>query len=145
MQLVLFGATFATGTYDNGNFVSLLHFPAENTDQTVFYFRLTEDLGGVNVYRKQLALRSTDSSMQASYAGGRSACSIMVSPKSEIANVDIVVLAQELLTSGFFITGLNEGVVQDLKIQLSTITAFPNNTDITVDYMLVSSCIHANH
>ena len=54
---VIFGASYAKGSYDDHNSVTLLHYPAESTEETVFSFRLTEDMAGVDVLREQLTVR----------------------------------------------------------------------------------------
>lgn len=54
---VMFGATYARGSFDDQHSVILLHFPAENTDRTLFVFRLTEDKRGVDLLREQLYVR----------------------------------------------------------------------------------------
>lgn len=54
---VIFGASYAKGTYDDSNSVALLHYPAESTEETVFFFRLTEDMAGVDLLREQLTVR----------------------------------------------------------------------------------------
>lgn len=54
---VIFGASFASGAYNDHSSVTLLHYPAESTAETVFLFRLTEDLSGVDVLREQLTVR----------------------------------------------------------------------------------------
>lgn len=54
---VMFGATYARGSFDDQHSVILLHFPAENTDETLFVFRLTEDKRGVDLLREQLDVR----------------------------------------------------------------------------------------
>ncbi|CAN0252927.1 unnamed protein product, partial [Hapterophycus canaliculatus] len=54
---VIFGASYARGAYDDHNSIALLHYPAESTEETVFSFQLTEDLGGVDVLREQLTVR----------------------------------------------------------------------------------------
>lgn len=53
---VIFGASYAKGSYDDHNSVTLLHYPAESTGETVFSFRLTEDMMGVDVLREQLTV-----------------------------------------------------------------------------------------
>lgn len=53
---VIFGASYARGSYDDHNTVTLLHYPAESTEETVFSFRLTEDMAGVDVLREQLTV-----------------------------------------------------------------------------------------
>lgn len=53
---LIFGASFARGTYDGHSSVTLLHFPAESTEETVFMFKLTEDRTGVDVLREQLTV-----------------------------------------------------------------------------------------
>lgn len=53
---VIFGASYAKGSYDDHSSVALLHYPAESTDETVFSFRLTEDKAGVDVRREQLTV-----------------------------------------------------------------------------------------
>lgn len=54
---VMFGASYARGSYDDRNSLALLHYPAESTEKTVFFFRLTEDMAGVDVLREQLTVR----------------------------------------------------------------------------------------
>lgn len=56
--LLTFGASYARGSYDDHNTVALLHFPAESTEETVFSFRLTEDMSGVDILREQLTVRA---------------------------------------------------------------------------------------
>jgi hypothetical protein len=152
-QLILFSATFASGSFDSDHTVSLLHFPAENTVETVFYFRLTEDLSGVDLYRKQLIMRTTDSSMKVSTAESApdewvitmpvvaidAAATVTASDKSLPPQATITILADALLLNGFYVTDISEGVIKDFRMQLSTITAFPANADLTVEYELVSS------
>lgn len=57
---VIFGASYAKGSYDDHNSVALLHYPAENTEETVFSFRLTDDMAGVDVLREQLTVRYSE-------------------------------------------------------------------------------------
>lgn len=59
---ILMGASFASGTYtDDHSTMTLLHYPAENTDQTLFTFRLAEDMSGVDLLRKELTVRDSRS------------------------------------------------------------------------------------
>lgn len=53
---IIMGASFARGTYDHESTVTLLHYPAENTDDTLFTFRITEDMNGIDVLREELTV-----------------------------------------------------------------------------------------
>ena len=55
---LMFGASFARGSFDDDHTVTLLHFPAENTVDTVFVFRLNEDNSGVDVLKEPLTVRA---------------------------------------------------------------------------------------
>ncbi len=64
--LLIFTATYPVGTYkeDDDSFSGIvLNLAAENTIDLVFYFQLAEDQKGVQLYRKQMMLRTTDSEM----------------------------------------------------------------------------------
>lgn len=53
----ILGASFARGSFDDVDTFSLLHYPAEDTDETLFTFRLTEDMTGVDLLREELTVR----------------------------------------------------------------------------------------
>jgi hypothetical protein len=143
-QLLLFSATFASGTLLNDVPVSLLNYAAENTDRTVFYFRLSQDLAAVDLYRRQLTLRTTDESMEVSLAG--SAPDEWVTSLPVVAmeggqgdgGLEFTALATALLENGFYITELSPASLVDLRLQLSTVRSFPRNMDLTVEYEVVA-------
>lgn len=53
---MIFGASYAEGAFDDESTVSILHYPAENTDDTAFVFRLTEDSLGIDILRLELTV-----------------------------------------------------------------------------------------
>lgn len=67
---VIFGASYARGSYDDDRSVTLLHYPAENTEETVFVFRLTEDAAGVDVLREELTVREAEGGRGREREGG---------------------------------------------------------------------------
>eukprot|EP00612_Vaucheria_litorea_P008211 CAMPEP_0171476112 /NCGR_PEP_ID=MMETSP0946-20130122/3401_1 /TAXON_ID=109269 /ORGANISM="Vaucheria litorea, Strain CCMP2940" /LENGTH=884 /DNA_ID=CAMNT_0012006321 /DNA_START=315 /DNA_END=2966 /DNA_ORIENTATION=+ len=152
-QSLLFGATFSTGLTDDGQTISLLNYPAENTDQTVFYFRLTEDLSGVDLFRKQLNIRTSDAEMYVSTMESAPDEWVVTFPvvsvddngkgykgsKNDLSRLEVVVLADDLLLNGFYVTGLTSAFMTDFEIDLSTAKGFTKNTDLTVKYLLNST------
>lgn len=76
---ILFGASFDRGSYDDdSSTLTLLHFPAESTSKTVFSFRLTEDMRGVDVLREELSVGSFIAVFVRFFFGAFLACLVFV-------------------------------------------------------------------
>ncbi|CAM9603185.1 unnamed protein product, partial [Choristocarpus tenellus] len=138
--LVLFSAIAASGTFDENRQLALNHYPAENTDRTVFQFRMAEDMKGIDLLRQQLTLRTTYEGMEEALNQG--------APPEWIATLPVVgarqgkggeepsfvVSASTLFLNGFFITGMREPLLQGARVKLSDTRSFPLNADITIEY-----------
>lgn len=149
---VIFSATFARGAWDDSSSLLLLHEPAEATDHVVFTFNVTSDGSGIDIFREQYGVRSsspddslavelgTSSSRVATlpividhHAGGEDAEGVE-DGKTVAKKGSYVVDASELIEKGFFITDVTGA--QDGRLRLDLCRSFPENLDITAEYLL---------
>ncbi|CAN0224259.1 unnamed protein product, partial [Ectocarpus fasciculatus] len=136
---VIFGASYARGSYDDEDrSVTLLHYPAENTEGTVFVFRLTEDAAGVDVLREELTLRTSDAGMETSLSESAPAEWITTLPVLESNGVSVMASAENLLTNGFYVTDVQPAKLADMRLKLSETRAYQKNAGLTVEYQLVT-------
>lgn len=142
---ILFGASFNRGSYDDdSSTLNLLHYPAENTAETVFSFRLTEDMRGVDVLREELSLRTSDEGMAKSLAGSAPAEWIGTLPVLDmrqgetVDDLKVLTSADLLLMNGFFVTAVQLPLVAAKRVKLTETRAYPRNAGLTVDYQLNS-------
>eukprot|EP00903_Cladosiphon_okamuranus_P009754 g9273.t1 len=135
---VIFGASYAKGSYDDHNSVTLLHYPAESTAETVFSFRLTEDKAGVDVLREQLTLRTTDDGMEISLAESAPPEWISTLPVLEEGEGSVVTSAENLLMNGFYVTDIQAVKLAGMRLKLGETRAYPKNAGLTVEYQLIA-------
>ncbi|CAM9349125.1 unnamed protein product, partial [Scytosiphon promiscuus] len=135
---VIFGASYAKGSYDDHTSVALLHYPAESTEETVFSFQLTEDMGGVDVLREQLTLRTSDEGMATSLANSAPPEWITTLPVLEAGPESVMISAENLLINGFYVTDIEPTKLANMRLKLSETRAYPKNAGLTVEYQLVA-------
>ncbi|CAM9750393.1 unnamed protein product [Pylaiella littoralis] len=135
---VIFGASYARGSYDDHNSVALLHYPAESTDETVFVFRLTENMAGVDVLREQLTLRTSDGGMETSLAESAPAEWITTLPVLEAGGGYVMTSAENFLTNGFYVTDIQPAKLAGMRLKLGETRAYPKNAGVTVEYQLIA-------
>ncbi|CAM9774055.1 unnamed protein product [Chrysoparadoxa australica] len=141
-SLFIFSATYAAGVLEDGEQLALLHFPAENTDQTVFYFKLAEDLSGVDLMRRQLDIKTSRMAVASSTFQSAPDKWITTLPTVAMEQVEgskeifITVMATDLISNGFYVSDVQPLMVANQRVKSSTLRSFPRNADITIEYEL---------
>ena len=136
---VIFTATYARGAWDDSSSLLLLHEPAEVTDHTVFTFNVTSDGAGVDMFREQYGVRTSNPDSALSVELGALSSRVTTLPiimdhDRGDGNGSFVVDASELVAKGFFIADV-EGA-EDARLRLDLCRSFPHNLDITAEYLL---------
>lgn len=151
---VIFSATFARGAWDDSSSLLLLHEPAEATDHVVFTFNVTSDGSGIDIFREQYGVRSSSPDDSLAVELGALSSRVATLPividhhaggeeeevegedgkKTKVKKGSYVVDASELIEKGFFITDVTGA--QDGRLRLDLCRSFPNNLDITAEYLM---------
>lgn len=142
----LFSAIFDKGSMTEGSeAASLLHMPAEVTDETLFTFGMSPDGYSIDVVPYAFAAyaagtaasaASVVESSWASYAGSLPIVAIKGGPSGHLA---FLADASDLLLNGFYITGVAAELLADLRVDLLSALSFPSNSRLTVDYKFLAT------
>jgi len=138
---VIFSATFARGAWDDSSSLLLLHEPAEATDHVVFTFNITSDGSGIDVFREQYGVRTSSPDYAMPVELGALSLRVGTLPividhhgSSDDEEGSYVVDASGLIENGFYITDVTGA--EDARLRLDLSRSFPENLDITAEYLL---------
>jgi len=144
---VVFSAIFYRGSnIDDARDIDVdtyLYMPAENTDETVYEFRLTDDMKGVDLIRKTMSLRSTDPTMQqvteqSTWEGWEVTMPIVAMDVDTDGDTHFLVDASELVVNGFYVTDIGPDVLAgEPRLLLSECKSFPRNFDVVAQYKIM--------
>jgi len=142
---VVFSAIFYRGTLNefSDETESYLYMPAENTDETVFQFQLTDDEQGVDVVRCGLTMRTHDPNMEdvtkkSQFEGWETTLPVMATRGSGDEK-RFLVDASELLDFGFYVTDLMPPIlVEEPRVVLNETQSFPHNFDVVAEYKIMA-------